>query len=344
MKRTLALLFQVALAFAAASAPLVSAVVPPATSTAPRVQEPVVIVSYRAAVARAAASVVTVHAAHAPVGMLALTVKEPAKSLGSGVVVDRDGYIVTNYHVVEDASELAVTVVDGTLHPARIVGADRDLDIALLRTDAQGLQSIAFADMNDMAVGDVVLAIGNPLGVGQTVTQGIIGAIVRKGVKPVDNYIQTDAAINPGNSGGALIDTSGRLVGICVLILSHSGGSEGIGFAIPVDVVQTVVQSLKANGHVGRASFGLSTRLPRSGEGAEVIAVDPGGPADRAGITAGDLIERVGDRQVRHPQDIANFALGNKPGTHVAVDVIRNRRHMTVDVHLEPLQKTSAEN
>ena len=217
------------------------------------------IVSYRDAVARAAPSVVTVHSSRMVPGRLPLTGKALVKGLASGVILDRDGYIVTNYHVVEDASELAVALADGTLHQTRIVGADPESDIALLKIDAEGLRPIALADINEVAVGDVALAVGNPLGVGQTVTQGIISAIVRRGMSPIENFIQTDAAINPGNSGGALIDTAGRLVGINTVILSHSGGSEGMGFAIPVDYVQTVAVTLKVKGRVARAWLGVST-------------------------------------------------------------------------------------
>ena len=347
MKRSLTLLIGVALAVAAASGSVSHAAPPAGVAISPQAhtQETVAIASYRGAVARAAPSVVTVHSAHASAGLLAINAKSSVKSLASGIIVDHDGYIVTNYHVVEDASELAVALADGTLYPARIVGADRELDIALLKIDADGLQPIAVADINDVAVGDVVLAIGNPLGIGQTVTQGIISAIVRRGVKPVDNYIQTDAAINPGNSGGALIDTAGRLVGMSAVILSHSGGSEGIGFAIPADLVQTVAASLKAKGRVARAWLGLSARVPPAGEGAVVVTVDRGGPADRAGIAPGDIIVRVGDKQVRHPQDVANIAMATDPGTHIPIDIMRNGKRTTLDVQLAPLpQKPTAEN
>jgi S1-C subfamily serine protease len=294
-------------------------------------------VSYRDAVARAAPSVVTVYSAHSATGLLAIGPRAPEKSLASGVIIDREGDIVTNYHVVEDASELAIALVDGSLHRARIVGADRALDIALLTIEAKGLPPIAVADINDVAVGDVVLAVGNPLGVGQTVTQGIISAIVRRGVKPVDNYIQTDAAINPGNSGGALIDTAGRLVGINVLILSHSGGSEGIGFAIPVDLVQTVAASIKSTGHVARSWLGLSMGTSSAGDGAQVVAVDRDGPADRAGIAVGDLIVRVADKRVRHPQDVTNITIGTEAGTRVPFGIVRNGKQASLDVQLGPV-------
>ena len=222
-------------------------------------EKPAGIVSYRDAVARAAASVVTVHSAHALKGGLPLAPKVVAQGLASGVIVDRDGYIVTNYHVIEEASQLAVARTNGTVNLAQVVGIDPASDLALLKIDADNPEPIAFADINDVAVGDVVLAVGNPFGIGQTVTQGIVSAIVRRGTEPVDNFVQTDAAINPGNSGGALIDTAGRLIGINTVILSKSGGSEGIGFAIPGDLVQTVVATLKTKGHVARSWLGIST-------------------------------------------------------------------------------------
>jgi serine protease DegS len=172
------------------------------------------VVSYRGAVARVAPSVVTVHSAHATKGSKGSAPKTTVNGLGSGIVIGRDGDIVTNYHVVQDATELAITLADGTVLPSRVLGVDPESDIALLHVDATGLQPIAMADIEDVQPGDVVLAIGNPLGIGQSVSQGIVSAVVRKGARPIENFIQTDAAINPGNSGGALVDTAGRLVGI----------------------------------------------------------------------------------------------------------------------------------
>ena len=324
---------------APAGAPLAQATPPlgAAISNPAHPEEPVVIASYRGAVARAAPSVVTVQSAQLSAGPLPLGPKVLVKSLGSGVIVDRDGYIVTNRHVVGDASELAVTLADGTVHRARLVGTDNESDIALLKIDVEGLQPIVLAEINDVAVGDIALAVGNPFGIGQTVTQGIISAIVRRGVDPIDNYIQTDAAINPGNSGGALVDTAGRLVGINTVILSRSGGSEGIGFAIPVDLVQNVAANLKTKGHVARAWLGLSAGAPPGGEGARVLTVERGGPADRAGIATGDVIVRVGEREVRHAQDVAGVVIGREPGTHVTMVVMRNGKRATVDVELSPL-------
>ena len=288
-----------------------------------------VIVSYRAAVARAAPSVVTVYSAHTSAGRPPFSPQVLVKSLASGVVIESDGYIVTNHHVIADASDLAVALPDGTIHLAKLVGTDQRSDLALLRIDAVGLKPIALADINEVAVGDVVLAIGNPLGIGQTVTQGIVSAVVRRGANPVDNYIQTDAAINPGNSGGPLTDTAGRLVGINTLILSHAGGSEGIGFAIPVDLVHAVAANLKANGRVARGWLGLSTGAEPGRAGARVIEVERDGPAERAGIAPGDVIVRIGEAEVKHAQDVTGVVIGAEPGTRIPIDIVRNGQRAT---------------
>jgi len=295
------------------------------------------IVTFRAAVARAAPSVVTVHSARikgsGPIARHLLV-----KGLGSGVIIDRAGYVVTNDHVIKDATELVVALADGSLQPTRVVGTDPDSDLALLKIEASGLQEIVPADINSVAVGDVVLAVGNPFGVGQTVTQGIISAVGRKGIgiNPVENFLQTDAAINPGNSGGALVDTAGRLIGINSAILSGSGGSQGVGFAIPVDIMQKVVASLKKNGRVARGWLGLSTTQPERGEGALVIAVESDGPADRAGIRPGDTIIRVGDKDIRQPEDLTGVVLETEPGTRVRIDVAREGKKLELEVAVAP--------
>jgi serine protease DegS len=311
------------------------------TSSSAR-EQPGVLVSYRDAVARAAPSVVTVHSARASQGPLRIAPKTLVKGVGSGVIIDRDGHIVTNYHVVEGASGLAVALADGTVHLVRVVGVDPESDIALLKIDVDGVQPIAVADINDVAVGDVVLAVGNPLGIGQTVTQGIVSAVARKGIDPIENFVQTDAAINPGNSGGALIDTAGRLVGINAVILSHSGGSEGIGFAIPVDYVHAVAEALKAKGRVARAWLGLSTAAPARGHGALVVTVDDEGPADRAGIEPGDVIVRMGERNVEHPQQLRGVVIGVEPGTRVPIEFVRNAKRVTRDVEVVPVPTRQA--
>lgn len=307
----------------------------------------VAIASYRAAVARAAASVVTVHSARTqrvgPRGLLGRDLL--VQGLGSGVILDREGYVVTNDHVVHDATDLAVALADGSLHAARVIGTDPDSDLALLKIDAGAQQPIAIGDVSALAVGDVVLAVGNPLGVGQTVTQGILSAMGRKGIgmQPVENYLQTDAAINQGNSGGALIDTAGRLVGINSAMLSRSGGYEGIGFAIPVDLVQKVVASLRKNGRVPRGWLGIATMQPPRGEGALVTTVDRDGPAHRAGVAPGDTIVRFGDRDIRKPEDLTGLVLEVEPGTRVRMEVLREGRRSGVDVTLAARSARRAE-
>jgi serine protease DegQ len=310
-----------------------------ATNAAPRV---LTVVSYRGAVARVSPSVVTVYSAHAAKGGKGNASKTVVSGVGSGVVISRDGDIVTNYHVVQDATELEIAFADGTALSGRVLGVDPESDIALLHVDAAELQPIAMADIEDVQPGDVVLAIGNPLGMGQSVSQGIVSAVVRRGARPVENFIQTDAAINPGNSGGALVDTAGRLVGINAVILSHSGGSEGIGFAIPVDLVQTVAASLKSRGRVARGWLGWAAKAAPQGEGALVVAVDRNGPAYRAGIVPGDLVTRVGARPVHRLLDAANVVLGSDPGTHVPVEFVRRGLPATVDVELAPVPASQA--
>ena len=314
-----------------------TAVPPPAT--AENAAGAALSVSFRSAVERAAPSVLTVHSgrsvARGPLGLGGRALL--SEGLGSGVLIDADGYVVTNNHVVEGANELAVALPDGSILPTKLIGVDPDSDLALLKSEASGLHPIAIGDLKSAAVGDVVLAVGNPLGVGQTVTQGIISALGRKGIgiNPIENFIQTDAAINPGNSGGALIDTSGRLIGINSAILSRGGGSEGIGFAIPIDIAQKVIASLKKNGRVARGWLGISTtQVPRGQPGALVVAVQRGAPADRAGIVPGDVIVGFGDQRVEQPEDVAGATLELEPGTRVALDVVRDGKHRTLDVTL----------
>jgi serine protease DegQ len=295
-------------------------------------------ISFRSAVEQAAPSVVTVHSARSAArGPLGLGGRQLlTQGLGSGVLIDSSGYVVTNNHVVQDATELEITLPDGTSRATKLVGVDPDTDLALLKIDATGLRAIAIGNPKDLAVGDVVLAVGNPLGVGQTVTQGIVSAVGRKGlgINPIENFIQTDAAINPGNSGGALIDTAGRLVGINSAILSRGGGSEGIGFAIPVDIAQKVVDSLQKNGRVSRGYLGVSTSAAPGGKGTLVVAVQRGGPADRAGLRQGDIIIRIGERTVGQPEDLAGATMELEPGSKVPIERMRDGRSETLQVEL----------
>ena len=296
-------------------------------------------ISFRSAVARAAPSVFTVHSARTvsrgPLGLGGTALL--SEGLGSGVLIDAEGDVVTNNHVVEGANELEVALPDGSVRKTKLVGVDPYSDLALLKIDPSGLKPIEIGDLSQAAVGDVVLAIGNPLAVGQTVTQGIISALGRKGldINPIENFIQTDAAINPGNSGGALVDTSGRLIGINSAILSRGGGSEGIGFAIPVDLMQKVVASLKKNGRVARGYLGVSTMEPPNGQdGALVAALEPQGPAGRAGVKPGDVIVGFNGAKIDNPEDVAAATLELEPGTQVTLDVLRGGSRRNIEVAL----------
>jgi serine protease DegQ len=295
--------------------------------------------TYRTAVERAAPSVLTIHSARTgPRGPLGIGGREVlSQGLGSGVLIDTEGHVVTNNHVVQGANEIIVAMPDGSVRPAKLRGVDPESDLAVLTVDATGLQPIGIGSSKDLFVGDVVLAVGNPLGVGQTVTQGIVSAVGRRGVgiNPIENFIQTDAAINPGNSGGALIDTAGRLIGINTAILSSGGGSEGIGFAIPVDLVQQVVASLVKTGRVNRGYLGVSTEpAARGRKGAMIVAVQRGGPADRAGLAPGDVVVQLGGREILEPRDLVGATLEHEPGNRVPVHVLRDGRRETVEVEL----------
>src|SRR3989338_5113680 len=235
--------------------------------------------------------------------------------LGSGVVVSPEGYILTNFHVVDGADEIEVAHNDGRKYKARVVGSDPESDLAVLRIPADHqLPAIAFGSSDSLRVGDVVLAIGNPFGVGQTVTSGIVSALGRShlGINTFENFIQTDAAINPGNSGGALVDSNGHLVGINTAIYSQSGGSMGIGFAIPVSLARSVMEQIVKTGGVTRGWVGIEVQeitpelaesFKLSGtEGALIAGVMRGSPADKAGIRPGDILIQVGGKPVKDAQ------------------------------------------
>ena len=263
--------------------------------------------------------------------------------LGSGVIVSPDGYILTNRHVIDKASEIRVALSDGREFSAKLVGADEKTDVAVIKIKADNLSALTFADSNELAVGDIVLAVGNPFGIAQSVTQGIVSGKDRvTGNATDEDFIQTDAAINPGNSGGALVDVEGRLVGINTAILSRSGGNQGIGFAIPSNLCQWVMTSLVKSGHVERGYLGVAIQSldPRLAQqfgldkitGALVFEVTAGGPAEKAGIRSGDVIRAYNGQNVR---DSAQFKLQvaeTAPGTQVAVQLIRDRETKSLDV------------
>jgi Do/DeqQ family serine protease len=280
------------------------------------------------------------------------------RSLGSGVIVDPSGLVVTNYHVIEGASEVKVALADKREFAADIVLKDQRSDLAVLRIKgaSEGLATLEFADSDALQVGDVVLAIGDPFGVGQTVTHGIVSAVARTqvGISDYQFFIQTDAAINPGNSGGALVDMNGRLVGINTAIFSHSGGSQGIGFAIPANMVRVVVASAQGgSGAVKRPWLGakLQEVTPEIADslglkrpsGALVASVATDGPAARAGIKTGDLIVTVDGLTIEDPNAF-DYRFATKPlGGTAKVGLIRQGREMVVAVALQSLPDTPRE-
>jgi serine protease DegQ len=265
-------------------------------------------------------------------------------SLGSGVIVSKEGFILTNNHVVEAADEIEVALADGRKAVAKVVGTDPETDLAVIKIDLPDLPAITMGHSEQAQVGDVVLAIGNPFGVGQTVTMGIVSALGRNhlGINTFENFIQTDAAINPGNSGGALIDTNGNLIGINTAIFSRSGGSLGIGFAIPSSTVKTVLESIISHGQVVRGyigvepqditpdladSFGLNTKT-----GTIIAGVVKGGPADKAGIKPGDILIAVDGKPVADTTEMLNLIAQLTPGSTAKMTLLRKSQQSKVDV------------
>ena len=305
--------------------------------------------SYSAGALRALPSIVSVYAVQRrqpsnPFFPFGGADAEPGGGLGSGVVMSPDGYVLTNNHVIQGAGAVAVEVGEGRPARAEVVGADPETDLAVLRIDAEGLQPIAIGDSDGVQIGDVVLAIGNPFGVGQTVTQGIVSGTGRSrvGINTFENFIQTDAAINPGNSGGALVDAAGRLVGINTAILSPSGGSLGIGFAIPSHTAMEVMTQLITNGRVERGWLGVEalTLTPvlarRLGvderEGAVLLRLQRGGPADEGGLRPGDVVVAINGRPVKDTVDLINQTAAIKPGESGRYTVLRGRDQVELDV------------
>jgi len=273
-----------------------------------------------------------------------------ASSLGSGVIVSPKGYILTNHHVIEAADEIEIALADGKKLRAKTVGSDPETDLAVLQVEGADLPAITFGSDEALRVGDVVLAIGNPFGVGQTVTMGIVSALGRShlGINTFENFIQTDAAINPGNSGGALVDSTGHLVGINTAIYSRSGGSLGIGFAIPVSSVKQVMEQIIANGTVTRGWIGveaqeITAELAQSFklasiEGALIAGVIRGSPADRAGMRPGDILVAVDGKRVKDPSGMLNLVTALAPGKSAKLKVLREQKELdvTVDVGRRP--------
>ena len=268
------------------------------------------------------------------------------RSLGSGVIVSKDGYIVTNNHVVENAEEITVTIGDDTTeYNAKLIGKDADSDIAVIKIEPTiKLDPIKLGDSNKLLVGDVIFAIGNPFGIGSTVTQGIISALNKNkvGINRYENYIQTDASINPGNSGGALVDSRGALIGINTAIISKSGGNNGIGFAIPVDMVKDVVTKLVADGKVTRGYLGVAigdldnelAKVYKRKEGALILDISPETPAAKYGLKRGDLIYSINGKTIKDRTSLQNTIASFPPDEKIKMDVERDGKDITLNIVL----------
>jgi len=274
-------------------------------------------------------------------------------ALGTGFIISQDGYIVTNNHVVDRADEVIVKLRDGSEHEAKIIGTDPKLDLALLKIDGKGYKAVKLGDSDKLRVGDWVVAIGNPFGLEQTVTAGIVSAKGRViGAGPYDSFIQTDAAINPGNSGGPLFNVNGEVVGINTAIFSRSGGNNGIGFAIPINLAKSVIKELKETGHVRRARLGvyiadidketMKALKLKNRHGALVPQVEAGSAADKAGIRAGDVIVAIDGEPIKQAHDLPIRVARHTPGDKVRLKIIRDGKPMTITVIVEEMQEETA--
>ncbi len=270
--------------------------------------------------------------------------QQPQAGLGSGVIVSKDGFVLTNNHVIEGADDIEVTLLDGRRANAKVVGTDPDTDLAVLKMELPDLPTITLGNTEQLAVGDAVLAIGNPFGVGQTVTSGIVSALGRNqlGINTFENFIQTDAAINPGNSGGALVDERGLLIGINTAIYSRSGGNLGIGFAIPVNTAKQVMESLIADGSVKRGWIGVEPRdltpeiaqsfnLPVK-QGVLITGVLQNGPAGNAGLRPGDVVTQVADMKVANTAQLLAAVAAIKPQTEASFAVQRREEKLLIKI------------
>lgn len=270
-------------------------------------------------------------------------INDTDESLGSGVIMTASGYVMTNHHVIANADQIVVALADGREANARVVGSDADSDIAVLHIKLDNLPVITPVVGEHVHVGDAVLAIGNPFGVGQTVTQGIISATERNklGLNTYENYLQTDAAINPGNSGGALVNVRGELIGINTAIYSRSGGSQGIGFAIPADIVLQALSDIAKYGEIIRGWIGINARkatpsllaklsLPKALTGFVVTGLYPNGPAEKAGIKMGDIITSIDQQDTQNTQQSLLQVASVRPGQAIQLELIRNGQSMVI--------------
>jgi serine peptidase DegS len=321
-------------------------------------------VTYAAAVQRAAPAVVNVYTQRlvrervAPSlselfgDFLPQTRQRIERSLGSGVIVDEAGHIVTNHHVIANAESIQVQLADGRVADAHIVGRDPDTDLAVLKIDLSPLPVATFGRSDQLKVGDVVLAIGNPIGLSQTVTHGIVSATSRQqlGIAPLEDFIQTDAPINFGNSGGALVDSSGALIGINTAIVAKSLGVEGIGFAIPVNMVRGVLSDIIAHGRVIRGWIGIlpedvtdeqAARLGLAQGGVVIANLYVGSPAQEAGLQPGDIMLAVAGATLHSSQDALGRIANEKPGSVLAIKVLRGHRTLEVKAHVSERPRTS---
>lgn len=273
---------------------------------------------------------------------------EERHALGSGFILSADGYVITNNHVVDGADEVIVKNSEGEEFEAEVIGTDAKLDLALLKIEAKGLRGVKLGDSDRLRVGDWVVAIGNPFGLEQTVTAGIVSAKGRViGAGPYDNFIQTDAAINPGNSGGPLFNAKGEVIGINTAIYSRSGGNNGIGFAIPINLAHSVFDELREHGRVQRARLGVMIRdIDRetmkalglkNRYGALIPQVEAGSAADKAGIQAGDVIVRIDEYRIKQAHDLPIRVANHKPGDRVEVEIIRDGKSITIPVVVEAM-------
>jgi serine protease DegQ len=269
--------------------------------------------------------------------------RQRATSLGAGVIVSKDGYILTNHHVINGADDIELELADGRQFKARVRGVDPETDLAVLKADVDNLTPITFGNLDTVRVGDIVLAIGNPFGLGNTVTMGVVSALGRSrlGISRYEDFIQTDAAINMGNSGGALVDSAGNLIGISSTIATQTGGSLGIGFAIPVSLARAVLEQLIRDGEVTRGWFGIEPQdltseaaqtLALDGGGVLIRALVPNGPADRAGILVRDVVIEVDGKPTRDTPALLARISELSPGTSSKVTLWREKKLMSLEV------------